>query len=157
MAKSKTELKVNLDGLNRLLKNVEKDLFAKVGIFSDNNSRNEGLTNAKIGAKHEFGSISEGIPRRSFLLDPITLKRKRLVKTAQRIIKDNITKPDGQRKILELIGIEGEAIVQEAFESGGFGTWTPLNQKTINKKGSDRILIDSSQLRRSITSKVDKK
>ena len=152
----KSELKVNLKGLDELLKNLKEKAVVKLGIFSDNNSRTEGLTNAEIGAKHEFGSLSEGIPRRSFLLDPIVRKKKELIKKAQRVIKDNIAKKDGKEKILELIGIAGEAIVQEAFETGGFGMWKALSQITINKKGSDRILIDSSQLRRAVTSKVDK-
>ena len=106
----KSELKVNLDGLDRLLSNLNEGFVVKLGIFSDNNSRAEGLTNAEIGAKHEFGSLSENIPRRSFLLDPVVMKKKELIKKAQKVIKDNIAKENGTEKILELIGIAGEAI-----------------------------------------------
>ena len=133
-------------------------LVAKVGIFSDDNARDDGgLTNAQIGARHEFGVLSEGLPRRSFLKDPINLKRKELLSKADKIIKANIDKNDGDVKIFELIGIYGESIVQEAFETGGFGTWQSLSQSTIDKKGSSQILIDSSQLRKAVISKVDKR
>ena len=63
----------------------------------------------------------------------------------------------GIEKILELVGIYGESIVQEAFETGGFGAWEPIKEATANRKGSSQILIDSSQLRRSVISKVEKR
>ena len=147
----------NLKGLEQLQKNLKTKLVAKLGIFASDNSRDDGgKTNAEIGAEHEFGVLSEGKPRRSFLKDPLEIKRKELLETANKVIKANIVKPDGAEKIFELIGIAGEAIVQEAFESGGFGTWKPLSDFTIAKKGSDQILIETSQLRRSVISKVEK-
>lgn len=152
---AKVEVKADLKGLDNLQKNLNTKLVAKVGIFSDTNARDGESNNATIGARHEFGVLSEGLPRRSFLKDPIELKRKELLKTAKKVIEANIDKDGGTEKIFELIGIAGEAIVQEAFETGGFGTWQPLSQATINKKGSDSILIDTAQLRGAITSKVE--
>lgn len=155
---SSVEVKSDLKGLDKLLKNVSTKLVAKVGIFGDKNQRDEGeATNADIGAVHEFGSFSKGIPRRSFLKDPMTHKRKELLKKAKEIIDANIDKENGDEKIFELIGIYGESIVQEAFESGGFGMWEAISQETIDRKGSSQILIDSSQLRRAIISKTDKR
>jgi hypothetical protein len=154
---SQVKVTSNLEGLEKLRENMKTKLVAKLGIFADDNARSDGaLTNAEIGARHEFGVISEGLPRRSFLRDPIELKRKELLKKADRIIKANIDKEDGDEKIFELIGIVGEAIVQEAFESGGYGTWQSLSQMTVDQKGSSQILIDTSQLRRAVISKVDK-
>lgn len=152
---SKIAVKGNVDGLNRLIENVSTNLVAKVGIFGG--ASRDGTTNAQIGAFHEFGAFNKGLPRRSFLKDPISLKRKQLIKQVRKIIKSNISKPSGAKKIFELIGIAGEAIVQEAFETGGFGTWEPLKQGTANKKGSSQILIDSSQLRKAVISKVEKR
>jgi len=155
---SNVKVKSNLKGFEELKRNLKTNLVAKIGIFSDENQREDGeLTNAEIGARHEFGVISEGLPRRSFLRDPIELERKELLKTAEGIIKANIDKNGGIEKIFELIGIAGEAIIQGAFETGGFGTWDSLASRTINKKGSSQILIDSSQLRKAVISKVDKK
>jgi len=154
---SDVKVTFNLKGLEQLQENLKTNLVAKLGIFADKNARGDGaLTNAEIGARHEFGVISEGLPRRSFLKDPIEIKRKELLATANKVIKANINKEGGAEKIFELIGIAGEAIVQEAFESGGFGTWQPLAQSTIDAKGSEQILIETSQLRKSIISKVEK-
>lgn len=162
---SKVRVKSNLEGLEQLRENLKTKLVAKVGIFADKNQRDkdenqrdeEELTNADVGARHEFGVLSEGLPRRSFLRDPIELKRKKLLKVASKIIAANIDKDDGDEKILELIGKAGEAIVQEAFETGGYGTWQSLTERTISEKGSSSILIDSSQLRGAVISKVDKR
>ena len=162
---SNVKVTSNLKGLDQLQENLKTNLVAKLGVFADDNARSsEGdedgeviLTNAEIGAIHEFGVISEGIPRRSFLKDPIEMQKEELLETANKVIKANIAKPNGTRKIFELIGIKGEAIVQEAFESGGFGTWKPLAQSTIDGKGHEEKLINTSQLRRSVISKVEKR
>lgn len=155
---SKVNVKSDLKGLEELQENLKTNLVSRIGIFSDKNQRvGKELTNTQVGARHEFGVISEGLPRRSFLRDPLTLKSKELLKQAKKIIAANIDKEDGIEEIFELIGIAGEAIVQEAFETGGFGTWQSLTQRTINEKGSSSILIDSSQLRGAVTSKVDKR
>ncbi len=154
---SSVNVKSNLKGFDRLIKNIKTNLVARVGIFANKNAREGENTNADIGARHEFGVISEGIPRRSFLEDPLKEKRKEFLKDVDKIVKANIDKENGARESLELIGISAEAIVQEAFETGGFGTWPELRDKTTTAKGSDTILIDSSQLRRAITSKVGKR
>ena len=134
-------------------------MTAKLGIFGDKNKRDDktGKTNADIGAAHEFGVLTKKLPRRSFLLDPLTIKGKELTKKIGQIIDKYINEENGINKILELVGIYGESIVQEAFESGGFGAWQPIKETTANKKGSSQILIDSSQLRRSVISKVEKR
>ena len=154
---SQVVVKGNTDGLDRMLKNVSSKLVAKIGIFGGGDREEGELSNVEVGASHEFGVFSKNLPRRSFLRDPISLKRKELIKKAESIIKDNIDKEGGDKRIFEIIAAYGEKIVQEAFETGGYGTWQPLSQGTINSKGSSQILIDSAQLRKSITRKVEKR
>jgi hypothetical protein len=146
-------IKDNFSGLDKFQKSFKENKVAKVGIFSDKNARDDAMTNVKVGMKHEFGSFSEGIPRRSFLRDPMTFKRKELLKQAKKIIDRDIDK--GIEFVLEKIGVLGETIVQEAFATGGFGAWQPLSDTTIKKKNSSSVLIDTGQLRRAIISKVD--
>mgnify|MGYP000067509143 CR=1 FL=1 len=142
-------IKDDFTGLDKLEKNLKSQKVAKVGIFGNKNARDDDTTNVKVGMKHEFGSFSEGLPRRSFLKDPLALKRKEFLKRARKIIDKDISDSVDSDQILEKIGVLGETIVQEAFETGGFGTWKP-----ISRSGS--ILIDTGQLRSSITSKVEK-
>jgi len=158
MPNASTQINFKIDGLERIRKNLEQTkLVAKLGIFGDKGKRDDETvqTNADIGAFLEFGT--KKMPRRSFLLDPLTIKGKELTKKTEQIIDRYIDEENGIEKILELVGIYGESIVQEAFETGGFGAWEPIKEATANRKGSSQILIDSSQLRRSVISKVEKR
>ena len=160
MPNASTQINFKIDGLERIRKNLEQTkLVAKLGIFGDKNKRDDktGRTNAEIGADHEFSVPSRNLPRRSFLLDPLTIKGKELTKKVGQIIDRYIDEENGIETILELVGIYGESIVQEAFETGGFGAWQPIKEATANRKGSWQELIASSQLRRSVISKVEKR
>lgn len=160
MPNANVEIDYNIEGLERIRKNLEESkLMAKLGIFGDKNKRddNTGRTNADIGADHEFGVPSRNLARRSFLLDPLTIKGKELTKKVGQIIDRYIDEENGIETILELVGIYGESIVQEAFETGGFGAWQPIKEATANRKGSWQKLIHKSELRRSVTSKVEKR
>jgi hypothetical protein len=145
----------NFTKLEELNKNLKTKLVTKVGILGNASGRDGGITNAEIGAKHEFGSLSEGIPRRSFLNDPLVEKRKDFVKAEAKIIADNLAEKNGIKKIFRKAGAKAEEIIQQAFATGGFGKWTPLSQKTIDQKGRSSILINTAQLRKSISSEVE--
>lgn len=145
----------NFTKLEELNKNLKTKLVTKVGILGNASGRDGGITNAEIGAKHEFGSLSEGIPRRSFLNDPLVEKRKDFVKAEAKIIADNLAEKNGIKKIFRKAGAKAEEIIQQAFATGGFGKWAPLSEKTIDQKGSSSILIDTAQLRKSISSEVE--
>jgi len=67
-----------------------------------------------------------------------------------------LTEPNGMTKIFKQVGIKAEAIIQEAFASGGFGTWADLEEQTIRRKGSSSKLIDKGELRKSVSSEVEK-
>ena len=111
-------------------------------------------TNAEIGLKHEKGSFSENIPRRSFLEMPLVVKGNQLLR-----IKDFLWRKfeTGQRDYLTIykqLGLMAEVIIQKAFATRGYGKWRPNSPRTVAEKGSDAPLIDTAQLRRSITSRV---
>lgn len=139
--------------LQRLITQVasdEKNSRVQVGIFSSAARTNSDLTNGDIGAVHEFGSMSQHIPQRSFLRMPLTTR-----------LKDNASSNWGEiilrqgfNSALRKLGVMGENTVQKAFATGGFGVWPKLKPATIARKGSSAILIDTSQLRRSISSRV---
>ena len=114
------------------------------------------LTNSEIGAKNEFGV---GVPKRSFLRSPFFLHGDRLLKDAQNDARTQLKevgrKPrQTAKKLLDRVGIAGENLVQEAFETRGFGSWAPNAPVTIELKGSDAPLIDTAQLRHAIDSRA---
>lgn len=116
------------------------------------------VTNAMIGAAHEFGvKNTKGagwrVPPRSFLWMPLTMHLMEFVNAKADVInkKLNMAEVHG---CYELLGIIAENVVQEAFKTEGWGAWPKLKPITIQRKGSDHILIDTGQLRKSITSRV---
>lgn len=111
------------------------------------------LTNAEIGAIHEFGQIGRKIPKRSFLWMPLSLYLNDAVQKKASVFNRLI----GLATVHEayaMLGIVGENVVQAAFQTGGFGDWPALKPSTVANKNSDKILIDTAQLRKSITSRV---
>lgn len=114
------------------------------------------LTNATIGALHEYGSLSRNIPRRSWLSDPIDEKlsenkvylEKAYLACLKQVIGGSIS---GMDVFFKKLGITAEKIIQEAFDTRGFGRWAPLKWR----KGSP--LIDTGQLRKAVTSGAFKK
>lgn len=142
----KNKVIFNDKGLNDLIKEFNKKSYIKIGILGNKNNRDKG-SNASIGLVHEEGSPSDEIPARSFLKMP-------LLKKLESSLGDLKVKEMKIILLLKKIGIKGEEIIQEAFDTGGFGEWQKLSQKTIDKKGFDKKLIETTQLRKSITSEV---
>lgn len=163
---------MKLDGLENIIGSLTDKKDVRVGIFGNKENRKEpgpkfntkahtrrmtkktsGLTNADLGAIHEFGSKARGIPARSFLRMPIQHEANNIVKE---ISRDSV-KLLAEGKINELLtrlGIIAENAVQLAFTTRGFNQWTADLMSTIGHKKSGMPLIDTGQLRRSITSKV---
>ncbi len=172
---------INMDKLLKLKEEFSKKYVTRVGVLGQKNNRipikegeshaqykirvksilrkqqeekgNEEKTNAEIGLKQEVGSLSEHIPRRSFLEMPLTLKMPDYYKTFSNQLMKAIDEGNIKPVYVNL-GIKGEQIVQMAFASRGFGQWPDNSPVTVARKGSSSPLIDTGQLRKSITSDV---
>lgn len=121
----------------------------------DRDFNEEPLTNPEIGAIHEFGRVGDNpLPARSFLRMPLQTKLVGEVdKIGKKVFQHLIIKKD-VRTALKALGVVAENVIQAAFATGGFGLWKKLSAYTIRKKKSSAILIDTAQLRKSITSAV---
>jgi len=114
-------------------------------------------TNAEIGLIHEKGSLSMHVPRRSFLEMPIVMKSAGLLAMKDKIWAIFQGGPETKSRLRQAyvaLGHTAERIIHAAFTSGGFGRWQALKLRTMIRKGSSAILIDTRQLERSITSDV---
>lgn len=163
MAKNvKVKTKFNMSGLSKFTKAVKEKYIIKVGIIGNQAAEEHeasGMSNASLGLIHEFGSKNKNIPQRSFLRMPIESKNDTIVKDVAKN-GEKITKELSKGNSLylyERIALACEAVIQEAFATGGFGQWEGLKSRTIKKKGSSSPLIDTGELRRSVSSKVIKK
>lgn len=140
-----------LKGLERAFS--DRNSHAKVGVLGDRNARPEkGKTNAEVGVKHEYGL--DGLPIRSFLRMPLTTKFEKKLKESPNFRPEKFNKVVEEKSLEEYIrgmGLVGEDVVRDAFDTGGFGEWTPSN---MARKNNHQTLVETQNLRNSITSEV---
>lgn len=110
----------------------------------------DGMKIMRVGAIHEFGVPSQGIPQRSFLRVPFRVKRAELNKA---IAKQFEAVAAGMNPEIGLgrIGVIAANVSKGAFTSLGYGDWEPIQDETARRKGSSQTLIDNGVLRGNIT------
>jgi hypothetical protein len=145
-------VKGDFSKLENLLKGLKTKMSVRVGVFQEATAP-DGEKVASYGADNEFGVPERRIPERSFIRMPIETKAGKIAADVGKRKRDRIEQGN-IRGIFEDVGLAAEAVIQEAFDTRGFGTWKENAEMTIEKKGSDAPLIDEGLLRRSITSKV---
>lgn len=106
------------------------------------------------------------IPPRSFLQMPLQKSRQLLKKINENFVGAGSMElaeylvEEGDTELLEMlanaVGFGAVQQINEAFETGGFGEWTPDSEFTIAQKGSSQVLVDTGRLARSITYEIDK-
>lgn len=148
-----TEIRLETNGLDKLARILKgKQPTARVGILGISGRKDGMKLNAEIGVKHEFGN--EGMPVRSFLRVPITENLEKKMESAGAFNEDSLKLIVQQGSLLlwmKKVATLAEAIVIEAFHTGGFGKWPPSNMKY---KKVHLTLIETGQLRDSITSEA---
>ena len=134
----------------------------QVGILGDKNHRNKGEEgNAEIGFQNEFGKMTgyPKIPQRSFIRYPLNAKFKEFAKKKESLTREAFEKSVEEGKgdeFAKKVGSVAEEVIQTAFSTQGWGKWPDNAPLTISLKGSDKPLIDTGQLRRSISSRLKK-
>lgn len=143
-----TKLKAELLRLKEksvVLVGVQGDLAAEPHAGAD-------VSNVQIATFQEFGT-TRGVPERPFLRGTIDENRERYAnmvqKSAERIV-------DGKSSVDKELALWGEKIVGDVKQRIAAGIDPPLQPATIARKGSSKPLIDSGQLRNSITYTVSK-
>lgn len=121
-----------------------------VGVLGSDASAPHGATTLyDVAAANEFGTST--IPERSFLRETLDVHRAKVVafckKQATLVVRGDITNDAA----LEKIGLFVQGLIQERIASG----IPPENaESTVRAKGSSKPLIDSGQLRGSISYEV---
>lgn len=150
-------IEINDKGLKKLLKAFDNIPLVKVGVLRGHTKRfdkKDGETNAEIGAKHEYGL--DGMPVRSFLRMPITLKLQKALRDSGAFTEEalaEVIRAGSLSLYMEKIGAVAEDVVAGAFATGGYGQWKPSNMKY---KENLQTLVETHQLRDSISSEVTK-
>jgi hypothetical protein len=145
------EVKDNTKAVEQLLKDLSK-LAVYVGIPEENTGRTESeVSNVELAYIHSNGSPLQGIPARPFIEPSIE----------EEATKEAIAKELSQASKSALDGNEDQAVTHlnraGMIGSNAAKNWigsehlTPLKPATIARKGSDKPLIDTGQLRNAIT------
>ncbi len=150
--------------------------YLKVGLLGEKansfyEDKKTKKTFALIGFFHEFGT--RFMPQRSFLAFPLEMKKKNLFSLIEKMFAkmmkagDLVAFATNPKVIFSRIGEACLNIINEAFDTKGFGVWKPLAPNTIRRKIAKttgrpspedlKILIDTGSLRGAITYEVDKK
>jgi len=154
-------------GLKKLLAAFRRRrrIDVEIGIIGSDAEDDHGeLTNAELGTIHEFGSSDGRIPQRSFLRSTVEENRdkyKQMMADAASAFGTGKLRgaggrfvsggADGLTAALNKVGLQAVADVQRKIADG---IEPPLAESTIARKGSSKPLIDTGQLRRSITHRV---
>ena len=152
---------LEIKGLDQLLKALKKQPpIGRIGILGSKNNRTkkEGSgsapTNATIGAAHEYGTSTH--EQRSFLRVPLADNLDKEIENSGALDKDvmrEVIKSGSVMPWLSKIMVLAEGIVAGAFDSNGYGKWAPWKTKGY-ENNTGQILVDTHQLRDSITSEI---
>ena len=121
---------------------------SKNGIHKDSK-----INMATLLAIHVLGAPSRGIPQRDPLRPPLIANAQRYTDLMAQGIKNALANGTDPNVVYEKIGIVAVNDVNDYFVNGSF---KPLNQKTIDRKGSSKPLLDTGELRSSITYEIRK-
>lgn len=156
-----------IDKTNDLFKMLDDltKLDVLVGVPQQKASRRtEEVNNAELAYLHTNGCPHRNIPPRPFLIPALNAHQKEIAEQQGRILKalfsassNNATlgpaSVGSQGKVMvemKKLGMMGQNYVKGWFVDPANG-WPPNAPATIARKGSDRPLIDTAQLRNSIT------
>lgn len=158
---SNSSVKLNLDGMGAVRAALEKGnkMRVQVGLFSNRANRSNvrgdsKITNPTLGAIHEFGSATKKIPSRSWLFWPIAAHLQDRIERVGRAVWRALIAKKGLKPAYATLGVEAELVVQEGFDTSGWGGWEANKPATIRRKGSSKPLIDSAQFRKAVSSRV---
>lgn len=145
------------NGASKLLADLKAmgKLTVRVGVLADGpKARGSGsgkgavASLVEVAALHEFGAPAAGIPMRSFIRATVDLKRAEIEKVqAQLAAQVAAGKIDG-RTALARLGAFVQGLIQARIAEG---IGPALKPATVRRKKSSKPLINTGQLRSSIT------
>ena len=126
-----------------------------IGVPTSKNGMHEGGINmATLLALHVLGAPSRGIPQRDPLRPPLIANAQRYSDLLALGLKNALANGTDPKLVYEKIGIVATNDVKDYFITGNFKA---LSEKTIKAKGSSKPLVDTGELRNSISYEVRNK
>lgn len=139
---------------NNLKALAKQDLLVGVPQEKGEREGNEEITNAELMFIHSKGSPVMNIPKRPTIEPTIEENKAKINEKIKKVIKDILEGKSDGKDDLEKLGLW---LVNKVRAKFGSDELIPLKPATIKSKGSDRPLIDTGQLRNSVTYVIRKK
>lgn len=139
-------------GLKQFKKAIKnfKGKVLKVGIFADSGKGKNGELIVNRALANEYGTSN--IPERSFIRSTSDEKNQEWGKSIDKIVDRLLTE---EVDVNQYLGLLGEKIVGDIKEKIS-SNMPPLNSPaTIKRKGSNKTLIDTGEMRASIAYKIE--
>ena len=135
---------INHVNINKILKDITSldGTVVSAGVMDSKNA-----TKAAI---NEYGTSK--IPQRPFMRTAVSRHGKSWGEKSAKAVQ-SVMKGMPISQVTELVGMQMKSDISSTLTNG---PWTPNSVVTIAKKGSSRPLIDTGELRASITYKVEK-
>jgi len=136
--------------LDRLLAMTanRSDSFVKIGYLGGELREDDSsLTMAQVAAFNEFGT--KDIPSRPFMSEGFNEANKTdyMTPAVQAVLDGRLSR----RKALTMVGLFVRKAIQKKIKAG---PWESNSQATIDRKGSERPLIDTGAMRAGLTTAV---
>lgn len=123
-----------------------------IGVPASKDSIHEGGINmATLLAVHTLGAPSKGIPQRDALRPPLINNKDKYVQLMATGFANALADGTDPNIVYEKIGIVASDDVKAYFLDGSF---KELNEATVERKGSSKPLVDTGEMRNSITYEV---
>jgi len=149
-------------GLKALVERIGKlsKASVRVGVLEDKGAESKSASDESQSAKtvievatiHEFGAPAAGIPARSFLRGTVDEQMAEIRADQHKIAVAVISGKLDLRRGLDQLGARIAAKIQQRIARG---IQPPLLPRTIARKGSSKPLVDTGQLRSSISWEVE--
>ena len=138
-----------LDKLKKALTG-KRERIVNVG-FPASAKEPDGTSTAFIAAVHEFGS--EHVPERSFMRTSLGANRNKRKALNEQNLKKILNGGMSVDAALGQLGLMASSDIKEQIKNGSFA---PLKAATIKRKGSSKPLVDTGQMRQSVTYELEK-
>lgn len=138
-------------GVEGLAKRVKTPGTVDVGIIDAGKHSSGDMTVAEIGFANEFGT--ETIPERSFIRSVTRGNKKEIIAMQKQLLK-KIT--EGKLTTVTALGLLGEKIADMISQKIVTLKTPPNSPETIRRKGTSNPLVQTGQLKNSITYEVNR-
>jgi len=161
MTEQRKQFKFDPDNLAKLEAFIKANHRVKIGVLGSSERRpsdkKKGAPIDAVGlaAVHEFGSAKMGIPPRSFLrstMNNASDKFKAALDSGKSLVFEKICSGNSDIFLNE-VGAKWVRYVHDTFDNN---QWPPVKEPYASRKRTNRILIETGAMLRSITHEVEK-